>query len=93
MGQPRTKACRKPLILVCVALSLYVPLFYIDWVIVDLFVVSKDEQQVRNGELRTPIDREHGLDEGLLTPLTLYAFVFAGRQHCCCHQDGKFEFR
>jgi hypothetical protein len=78
---PRPAMWQKPLFLVCVALSLGAPICYFDWVVVDLFVVSKDEQQVRNDESRTPIDGKHGLRERLLTPLTLYTFVFAGCQH------------
>jgi hypothetical protein len=38
----------KPLFLACMALSLGVPLFYFDWVVVDIFLVSKDEQMVSN---------------------------------------------
>jgi hypothetical protein len=58
MGQLRTIAWRKPLVLICVTLSLYIPLFYIDLVVVDLFIVSKDVRQVSNDELRTPALRK-----------------------------------
>jgi hypothetical protein len=44
----------KPLFLVCIALSLGVPLFYFQWVDMDLFIASKDERQVSNDELRLP---------------------------------------
>jgi hypothetical protein len=55
---PRPTMWPKPLFLVCIALSLGVPLFYLQWVDMDLFIVSKDERQVSNDELRTPALRK-----------------------------------
>jgi hypothetical protein len=37
----------KPFFLVCMAASLALPLFYFDWVVVDIFLVSKEGQEVR----------------------------------------------
>jgi hypothetical protein len=53
--KPRTSIWHKPLFLVCLALSLGVPVFYFDWVVVDIFLVSKDDHQVRKDDfgLRT----------------------------------------
>jgi hypothetical protein len=47
-GRPRSTPTiwRNPLFLACMAFSLGVPLFYFDWVVVDIFLVSKDEQMV-----------------------------------------------
>jgi hypothetical protein len=74
MRQLRTIAWSKPLVLACVALSIYVPLFYIDWVVVDLFIVSKDEHQVRNDKVRKPAVRKVLC---FLSPFML-VFIFAG---------------
>jgi hypothetical protein len=48
----------KPLLIVCIALSLALPLFYFEYVDMDLFIVSKDERQVSNDESRTPALRK-----------------------------------
>jgi hypothetical protein len=49
-GKPRPSLTiwRNPLFLACMAFSLGVPLFYFDWVAVDIFLVSKNEQKVSN---------------------------------------------
>jgi hypothetical protein len=47
------------------ALSLAVPLFYFDWLVVESFIVSKDEPQVRKYDLVWVAKCEH--NKGFVT--------------------------
>ena len=57
----------KPMLLLCFALSLGLPLFYFESVDMDLFIVSKDERKVSNEDefrtraLRKTSDTSHPL--------------------------------